>query len=169
MSKKSRTYNGFTLIELMVSMGIFAIIVSGSYISYLNFQRSHSLDNYTTQIIGLIYQAQNQAMSRMCVKSCDIATTGANFGIHFDATNRQIILYTGIVYNPNDDYNIAINLPSNINLISNLPAGDNIVFEKISGEIRDFDDDLHNFSLQENSSGQTKNLDINRLGVIDVN
>lgn len=163
------TKKGFTLIELLVSIGIFAIVLAGSWASYLNFQRSHSLNNYSTQILSTIYQAQNQAMSRMCTQNCDSAESGENFGVYLDTTNHQVTFYRGIVYNSSDNYNTELKLPDNLTLATDLPTESNLVFQKISGEVRNFDANHHSFTLRELNSGEQKNFEINRLGVVDIN
>ncbi len=174
MSNKLKSYQlqvkkGFTLIELLVTIGIFGIILAGSWVSYLNFQRTNSLDSFSTQILSTIYQAQNQAMSRMCTQNCDTAESGENFSIYFDSVENKIVLYRGIIYNPSDNYNINVNLPDNLSLDSNLPDNSTIVFEKVFGNVRNYDEQNKNFSLSELSSGETRNFTINKLGVIDVN
>ena len=105
----------------------------------------------------------------MCTQDCDSATTGENFGIHFDTIKGRFVLYRGVVFNNSDDYNIEIDLPSNLSLESDLPGGSNIVFEKVTGEVRDFDSDHHSFSLVEANSGQTRTFNFNELGVVDIN
>lgn len=160
---------GFTLIELLTSIGIFAIVVAGSWISYLNFQRSNSLESYSTQMISTFAQAQNKALSRICSQNCTSASTGENFSLHFDTVNKKIILFRGIVFNPSDDYNTDLTLPSNLNLALDFGDTPDVVFEKINGEVRNFDTNHHIFTLTESSSGQTKTFNFNKLGVLDVN
>lgn len=152
----------------MVSIGLFAIILAGSWVSYLNFQRSNSLDSFSSQVLSTIYQAQNQAMSRMCTQNCDSADSGENFGVYFDVPNNKIILHRGITYNPGDEYNIDIDFANNLSLSENIQNSD-LVFEKATGDVRNFSSDDNTFTLTENTSGETRNFTINRLGVIDVN
>ena len=159
---------GFTLIELLVSISIFAIVIAGSWVAYLNFQRSNSLDSYSSQILSIIYQAQNQAMSRICTLNCDTADSGEYFGIYFDTIANKIILHRSITYNPLDNYNIELNLPDNLNLFVDI-TDNNLVFDKVTGQVRNYDADNSSFSLIENTSGETRNFTINKLGVIDIN
>lgn len=169
MKLKIKNLNrGFTLIELLVTIAILAIILAGSATSYLNWQRSQNLNQYSDQILSLVYQAQNQAMSRMCTQNCDLATTGENFGVYFDATNRKTILFRGLVYNPADIYNIPVNFPDTLSLSTDLPNSV-VIFEKVTGEIRSFDADNNDFSLTESTSGNSKSFSFNRLGVADTN
>lgn len=167
---KAKSLNkGFTLIELLITIGIFGIILTGSWISYLNFQRTNSLDSFSTQILSTIYQAQNQAMSRMCTQNCNTAESGQDFGIYLDSTNNKIVLYRGIIYNPSDNYNININLPNNLSLNTNLPDNSTIVFEKVYGKVSNFDVQKNSFTLSESTSGESRNFTINKLGIVDVN
>lgn len=136
--------------------------------SYLNWQRSQNLKQYSGQILSLIYQAQNQAMSRMCTQNCDSATSGENFGVYFDAGNRKAVLFRGLVYNPADTYNIPVTFPDTLNLSTNLPNSV-VIFEKVSGEVRSFDANNHIFSLSEQTSGNLRTFSLNRLGVVDTN
>lgn len=160
---------GFTLIELMTSIGIFAIVLAGSWISYINFQRSNSLKSYSTQIISTFAQAQNQAMSRICTQNCATVASGENYSLHFDTSSKKITLFRGIVFNPSDNYNFALNLPSNLNLAIDFGETNDVVFEKLNGEMRNFDVNHHTFTLTESGSGEIKTFNFNRLGVLDVN
>lgn len=160
---------GFTLIELLVSVSIFIIILSGSWISYLNWQRSQNLVSYSGQIISLINQAQQQAISRTCTENCDSATSGENFGIYFDSVENKVILFRGLVYNPEDSYNYAMELPSVLQLSLDLPVDKSITFSKITGEVHNFDANNHEFILSESGAGNSNTFNINRLGIIDVN
>ncbi len=105
----------------------------------------------------------------MCTENCDTAENGENFSIYFDILNNKIILYRGIIFNPSDDYNLEIVLPDNLTLSTDLPVQSNIVFAKVTGEVRNFEVDNNIFTLSENTSGEIKSFTINRVGIIDIN
>lgn len=69
LSKKLISYNlksckrGFTLLELLISIGIMGLLVGFSSLAYLNVQKNSDLSNQTSQLVNSIRQAQSYAMT----------------------------------------------------------------------------------------------------------
>lgn len=152
---------GFTLIELIVSIGVFVLIMGFASLSYLNIQRSSDLANQTTQLISSLRQAQALAMSGQTQDS----QNNVSVGVHFES-NRYVI-FIGSDYNESDSDNIITNLPSNISITIDLPSN-NLLFIAKTGEVLDFQNDHKVISILQ-TDGQQKNLTINKLGVVDIN
>lgn len=78
---------GFTLIEILVVMGMIAIIASlGLFMSIGSFQGSN-FRNERSNILSALYKARNQAMNNVCFGTC---SGGAPHGVHFETSKFTI-------------------------------------------------------------------------------
>lgn len=155
---------GFTLIELVIVIGIIVIIFALSVLAVLNIQRGKLLDNNAWSIVSFLRQAQNQALNGVSVDGVN----QTNFGIHFDSAARQYTLFQGSTYNPDDSYNFVQTLPEGIDLVLDLPAGNNVIFNKITGKVANYDGLHHQITLSHQADGNTVNINFNIMGGIDV-
>lgn len=155
---------GFTLVELLVVIGIVAVIFSLSALAVLNIQRSRLLESNSWAIVSLLRQAQNQALNGVSVDG----TNQVNFGVHFDAANRQYILFQGDSFNPADHYNLVQEIPAGLEMILDLPADNNIIFHKITGRVNNYDGAHHQVTLRHPADGRTVTINFNIMGGIDV-
>lgn len=74
------SHRGFTLIELIVSLVIFSILLSGGlYVSNTLLPNTRLITD-TNQIIGIIGQARNTAISRKPTLLCAVDTQCKTFG-----------------------------------------------------------------------------------------
>lgn len=148
--------NAFTLIELIIVMGLFAVLASIATINLIRPQITTNLDVSFDQIVSDIKQQQLASM---------VSKKGDYHGIYFD--NNSYTLFEGTTYNPTDSNNYKVNLDagftfSSINLNSN-----QIVFDRQNGEILNY---LTGSSLTiSHTSGLEKNIEINNLGVVSIN
>jgi type II secretory pathway pseudopilin PulG len=94
---------GFSLIELIVAIGIFIVLTSVLLFNYNKFGNRLTLDILSHQIAGWIRDAQVSAMS------VRIDRTGAGkypgYGVHFDATPADAFIYFADTYAPDKQYN----------------------------------------------------------------
>lgn len=95
--------NGFSLIELMVAVGILTIINIMIFASYPEFSQRIALRRTSEEIALIVRQAQAYALG---IKR---PTSGGDdyfgFGIHFDKSKpKSIILFTDSVLIPNKTY-----------------------------------------------------------------
>lgn len=54
---------GFTLLELLVSIGIMGLLIGFSSLAYLNVQKNSDLSSQTSQLVNTVRQVQNYAMT----------------------------------------------------------------------------------------------------------
>ena len=93
----SRKANGFSLIELMVSVGILTLINIMIFASYPEFSQKMALKR-TSEEIALIAR-QAQAYSLGIKRSASISDDFFGFGVHFDkspANSKSLILFTDL-------------------------------------------------------------------------
>lgn len=148
---------GYTIIELLIVMGIFAIFFGFASLNLLGVRSKTSLATTTDVLVSDLRSQQ--------VKSMTGDTGGGpqniNYGIYF--TPNSYILFKG-TYNPVDTTNFTVDVDEAI--ITTTLAGSIITFNKGSGEIVGFDPNANSIRLTSNISTSSKIITLNRFGVI---
>ena len=95
--------NGFSLIELMVTVGILVMINIMIFASYPEFSQKISLKRTTEEVALIVRQAQAYALGiKRTVSSGD---NYFGFGVHFETNNsKSLILFTDSGLTPNKIY-----------------------------------------------------------------
>src|SRR3990167_7972220 len=173
LNSQLSTYNGFTLIEILLVMAIIAIITSYATINLLRPQISASLESTTTQISSDIKGQQLKSMAG----DSEGAGTSQIYGVRFEAD--RYILFRGAYPSPSD---FTVNLEPSV-LIVNSPqefsfakrsgetSAGNVVIEHIqSGSFttsfgkRSGETSAGNVVIEHIQSGDQKTLSINKFG-----
>lgn len=141
---------GFTLIELIVVMGVIATLFSFVVFDSLNAARRASVDSAVNLLVADVKQQQMAAMMGQGV-------TIAPFGVHFDTTSYT--LFRGATYVPDAAGNFTIDLDANLEFSN--PNTD-LIFNPGSGEITS----EVSFSVTNVTSGAKKTLTINKYGAV---
>ena len=115
--------SGFTLVELLISIAIMAILLKISLSVFYSITRQQSLDKDVETAYSYLLRARNQTIN---------GEGGSNYGVRFASTS--ISLFSGSVYNPanvsstysflNKSYTLSVNLTGNVS---------DVYFQKISG------------------------------------
>jgi prepilin-type N-terminal cleavage/methylation domain-containing protein len=155
---KTRTSQnrGFTLIEILVVIGLFSALTAIAVINLTRPQSKASVDSAATTLISDLKQQQ---LLSMLGDSGSQASAQAH-GVRLES--GRYILFTGPSFASSSNQFI-INLPQGISLSSPFLPVD-IIFTPRSGETTA----LSNIVLSDTASDH-KNLGINRLGVININ
>lgn len=155
MSSKS----GFTLLEVIIIVGITAVLLAIASLNLSNINPKASLDGTVQTLVADIKRQQIRAMSG------EINKTGNpdNYGIYFSGT--KYTLFHGSVYSPTAGDNYDVNLDQ-IQVVSNFPLS-SIVFNKNSGVIAGFQADKNTITLTQNTNNLTKIITINKYGAIE--
>lgn len=152
---------GFTLIELILSMAIFAILSGFVVITLIRPQTQASVVTTTTTMVSELRQQQIKAM----VGETENASTAQTFGIYFEP--NAYILFRGSTYSAGDTNNFRIPLDTNLTVVTTFPSSQ-IIFSKRSGEIQNFVSGQNTITLTNSAGGEQKTITINRYGVADV-
>ncbi len=160
-----RSRPGFTLIEILLVMTIFATLFSFTGFSFL---RSQTESNLNTTVQILVSDLKDQQ-----IKAMSGASDGANSlaqGIFFE-TNRYI-LFSGNTYSAGDSNNFAVDIKEGINVFTTLPSSQ-IVFSKNSGEFENYISGSNTITVTTGSSLPTSqptcnDTDVNNNGVVDI-
>jgi prepilin-type N-terminal cleavage/methylation domain-containing protein len=156
MCYNNNKQQGFTIIELAITMGIFAIITSLVTINLLNAQHIASIDSTATTLITDLKQQQVKAMTG------DTEGRGIqdSYGVHFE-TNKYV-LFHGTTYTIGESSNFEVALEGSLIFTG---TGD-IIFSQGNGERTG----LGSITLKDTLTGKQKGITTNIYGVItDVN
>ena len=146
---KFATNSGITLIEVLLTISIVAILGVSVASVGARFLVSNYLENKTNELISFLQTAQINSLS---------GKENSNWGVK--VANNQIILFKGSSYITRDPaFDLFTNLPNTINV-----TNQEIVFNKITGNPTS----TISFNLS-NNIGQTNTVSINALGIINVN
>jgi prepilin-type N-terminal cleavage/methylation domain-containing protein len=152
-----RAQRGFTLIELMLVMSIMAILLGFVSISLMHSQQNAS----STATEGMLVADLRQQQLKSMIGDTEGRVSADQYGIHFDQT--KYTLFHGSYLDDPPSY-FSINLPGTINF--NAGSRQEIIFEKINGEVYQFSSGSDQIILQDTASGSIKTIKFNKYGVV---
>ena len=150
---------GFTLIEIVLVVGILTILLSMAFVSIGNIRVISTNSNTSTVIVSDLKNQQIRAM----VGDTEGRGVPDNYGIKILPT--QYILFHGNLYNPSDTTNYAIPISTGFSLSSTF-TNDTILFASESGEIVTFTQNHDTITLTNTTSNQAKTIHLNKYGTI---
>lgn len=119
---------GFTLIELILVVGIFMVVFSSGALVYGNLIQKNSLTYHGSQLVQMLREARTNAVSQK---------RDSAWGVYFDHLSSPYgyTLFKGDSYAGRDPlYDLIIQLPSVIGVSGfDLGGSDEIVFNKSDG------------------------------------
>lgn len=156
---------GFTIVEVLLAMAIFAIISAFTTINLIKPQTKASVETTATTLVSDLRQQQLKAM----VGDGENQTSASEYGIRFEAD--KYILFRGSTYSGADPNNYQVLTGSNVTLSNNLPPASlsSNVFSKRSGEVSGYVSGSDTITITNTSSGEQKILTVNRYGAITIN
>lgn len=152
---------GFTLVEILLVMGLFAVLASFITINLIRPQTKASVDTTINTLAADLKEAQLKAM----IGDSEGQLTAQTYGIFFSSNSYTI--FRGTIYNPADTSNFVINLDSTETL-GNTFSGNQVVFARRSGEVASFINGSNTITISDNG-GNSKTITINNLGVLSIN
>jgi prepilin-type N-terminal cleavage/methylation domain-containing protein len=152
----TKNTRGFTILELILVIAIFAVIFSSTTIVFGNLLNEHRLASKGYEIVQSLREARTDAVSRK---------GDSGWGVYLDASAHpdRYIVFKGDSYMSRDSsFDQTVIFPESV-IFSNIgiSGGNEIVFGKRTGET----DDTGSFDLV---TGEDKfGVTVNRLGLID--
>lgn len=138
----------FTLIEIIIALGILGLLVSLTLPMGMNFYRIQQLESSSQEIMQTLRLAQQKAVFQ---------ERDSSFGVYFSPS--AYILFQGASYGSrNTEYDESFNLPSVLSL-SGLPE---VVFSKMEGK----PSSAGNIVLT--SASGIRTININELGRVNL-
>jgi prepilin-type N-terminal cleavage/methylation domain-containing protein len=161
MKKICSNYRGFTLIELLLVMALLGTILTLATVNLFKPTAQAKIDSVSADVTAIIREAQNKAINT----DTNGEATSNEYGVHFEA--GKYTLFKGAVFNPTDPNNFVVAAPQAITIAANLPSN-NVVFQRISGEVVSFDGARNTVCIRETTLNKTVLLRVNFVGVVDV-
>lgn len=158
MSNSHRLMTGFTLVELLLAMGIATVIFGISSILLSNLIPRASL-NSTHEVLKA--EIRQQQLSAMTGKK-DGSGQANSYGVLIE--QDKYTLFSGSEFSPLPVDSIVVDLPSTISLSTNFP-NNVIIFERGNGEISNFDPTAKTITIVNSLTGESRNITLNRYGL----
>lgn len=150
-----RKINGFTIIEMVVALGIFATLTAIGYIRSVDIERRAPIGALSDTVIADLRGQQTKAMA---------GDLGVNHGIHFQF--NEYTLFKGAAYNALDPSNAVTVLPTNITFSSVTFPDASVIFSKGSGDIAGFTAGNNTVTITQTLTGESKTVSINQYGAV---
>jgi len=167
-----RSRPGLTLIELLIVMGVFAIIFSFATINLLKPQRKASIDAAASTLVSDIKEQQAKAMASDSEGSSNLQ----DHGVYFE--NNRYTLFQGSSYQAANPLNFTVDFSPNTIILNNLPLSQ-IVFSKNNGLWLNFNDNTKTIVVRSHNSGNPlpapppsgptcQDADVNNDGTVSI-
>lgn len=151
--KQIKTQHGFSITELLLIMGVFALLFGFASLNLLGIRSKTSLGTSVDVLLSDMKGQQIKAMTG--------TEGGDNYGVHFQ-TNSYVLFKSS--FNPSNPDNFEVTL-DDITVDTTLP-GSEVVFSKISGEVTGFNPSGNTIRFSSSSSTDQKIITLNRFGVV---
>ena len=150
---------GISLIEILIVVGLIAIISTIAVLNLSNFHNQQILINTTEDVVSLLNEARNDTIS---------SKNSNTYGIHFQTDRAILFAGASFTSNPSNkqinlDSAVIIPISGGINLNG---GGSDIVFDRITGETTKYGTII--IRLVSKATSQ-KVVTISKIGVIGSN
>ena len=148
---------GFTLVEVLTSITILAIVLAVVLITYVDVIQMDDLDAQSESISNMLETAREQSL---------INLNKTNWGLHF--TSSSYTLFQGTTYSSSSSSNVVYKLPADVSISSiSLGASNSIVFNLINGSVSSYVNNS-SITLKTIILGYTRIISINAQGTISI-
>lgn len=149
----SKNRSGFTLVEIIIVMGIIVILLMIGSVNFLPLKQKVSL---TTTVQSMITDLKQQQLKSMAGNSVQ--------GVYFDTNGYTI--FQGSTYTAGNSTNFFVPYGDQIVLFSTNFSGSQIIFSAQSGEIAGFSPSANQIVLKNTFSNEQKIISFNKYGTI---
>ena len=153
---------GFTLVEVLVVMGLFAVAAGLTYINFIRPQNTVSLDGAVKTLMADIKAQQTKAMAG----DSGSASSAQAHGIYVQS--GQYTLFKGSTYSVADTDNFVVQAPTGVTFSTTL-SGTQVVFTKGAGDVTSYSSSNNTITVSSGPTGVNKVITLNRYGAITVN
>ncbi len=150
---------GFTLVEVIVVMGVMVVLMGLATINLLNAQHKASLSSTIDIFMADLKEQQVKAM----VGDTEGRSAVDAYGMHFATTGYT--LFHGPNYKSGDSTNYVPSFPTTIQISSAIPTAQ-IVFASGSGEFANFAAGTNTVTFTDTTTSEARVVTVNRMGVV---
>ena len=156
---QSGSRHGFTLIEVMLVISLWAILFAVSVASLSTLIPKANLDSYEATFLTALKSQQSRAQNSYA----ETSATGGEFGIFIES--NRFTLFEGSSYNPAATNNVVEDVEAPVTISSSF-ASNLIIFQHLSGAIENFNPANNSITLSDTTTGQQTVIRLNQYGVI---
>lgn len=156
MEKKA----GFTLPEIIITVGIAAVLLALGTANIFNAKHKASL---TTTIQTLVTDL-NQQRTKAMVGDTEGRSTSDSYGIYFTA--NSYVLFHGASYSSSDTYNYTVSAGDSAQFTNITLPQSQIVFASGSGQFVSYADGSNTLRITNSTTNEYKTITINKFGTI---
>jgi prepilin-type N-terminal cleavage/methylation domain-containing protein len=128
-----KSTQGFTMIEVMMVMGLLVIVSSLGLFMSMETLRGGSFRNDRAAAVSALQRARSLAVNNMCFgDEGDCGDEGKPHGVHFGTD--EVVIFQGDSYDADAIANEVIKFDSKTTKIGSGSA-DNIIFKRLSGDL----------------------------------
>jgi len=149
---------GFTLVELLLVMGIMAVLFSIGTISFFGQQGNANV----AQGVGILVADMRSQQTKAMTGTTYQGASQDGYGIHFESDTYT--LFVGDTYSSSDPSNSVVELPGGTSISASTFAGNQVVFLRASGEVSGYV--LGQDYVELTAGNKTTRVRVNELGVV---
>jgi type IV fimbrial biogenesis protein FimT len=153
------SHAGFTLVEIMVTLAIIAIL---SALTLVNLGRPQTSASLNSTVDMLVADLSSERMLAMAGDAGN-AVAAQPHGIQVQST--AYVLFVGNTFNGADTGNFSVDAGDGVQLSTTFADGQ-VLFDKISGEVQNYD--ANNNTITASGGGLSRTVTVNRYGVVTV-
>lgn len=151
---------GFTLLEILVAVGIIVLLCVIIIGSFSSFRKNQEFDNAIEDAVSVLNSAKSKTLS---------SENASQYGVHLETS--RIVLFTGTTFTESNvgsnPSNQITKLPNSVELvnISLNGGGSDVVFKRLTGDT----DKYGSFIIRLKSDvSKNKTIEIKSTGIINV-
>ena len=156
--KHLRDNRGFTIVELLLIMGITSILIGLITMNLVKVQRntsvSASVDSFIADLKGQQVKAMNGAL----------ATSNGYYGVYLQSNTNNYVLFHGSVYSASDSTNAPVAMDSSISITTTF-LNNSVVFLPVSGEVT-YTGTQNTITLSNKNGSENAKITFNKYGVV---
>src|SRR5579859_6014837 len=162
MRMRFQHQEGFTIIELMVVIGIISALFGLATINLVRTQHTASVSAALDQLISDMRVQQTRAMSG----TTDVAGNPNSYGIYFPpSATGSYVLFRGTTYSSSDNPSNLTVSPTAIKFSTNLPSN-TLLFTQRSGEFSGYVTGPYTITVTNAYGTESKTITVDRYGVV---
>ena len=150
--------SGFTLVELVVVMGIASTLFGLVIFSLINQQRHTSVSSSSDTLVSDMSSQQNKAMLGAG------AINGNSYGIYFQSD--KYILFTGNNYSSQNTTNFTVPIDPGYSIANITFPNNTLVFSARTGEVSGFSSGKTTVTIRDSDGTKIETITVNRYGVV---